>query len=73
MKELKTQTNELRYLNTLKTKSILLECYSFKKHIPVEKTKKSGMTILKEDYSFRMEQQTLLELLQDTHEENSVF
>ena len=42
---------------------ILTECYSFKKHIPVKNTKKYGMTILKEHYSFFMEQQALVELL----------
>ena len=43
--ELQTQAKELRYLNTLKRKSILTECCSFRKPIPVKKTKKSGMTI----------------------------
>ena len=38
--ELKTQTNELRYLNGLKTKSIVMDCYSFKKGILVKKANK---------------------------------
>ena len=63
VRAIKTQTKELRYLNTLKRKSILTECYSFKKRIPVKKMKKSGMTVLKEHYSFCMEQQTPADLL----------
>ena len=38
--ESKTQTKELRYLNILKTKLILTECYFFKKRIPMKKMKK---------------------------------
>ena len=32
-------------------KSILTKWYSFKKRIPVKKTKKGGMTVLKDNYS----------------------
>ena len=44
-------------------KSILPKWYSFKKCIPVKKTKKGGMTVLKGNYSLPMEQKTMLELL----------
>ena len=44
-------------------KSILTKWYSFKKRIPVKKTKKGGMTVLKGNYSLPMEQKTMLELL----------
>ena len=50
----------------------LIEWYSFRKRIPV-KTKKRGITNLKEHYSFSMEQQTLVELLQDTQGQNPFF
>ena len=54
--EVKNSDKRLRHLNTLKTQSILTEWYSFKKRIPNKTTKKNGMTILKEDYSFWMKQ-----------------
>ena len=62
-------THMLRYLITLKTKSILTECYSLNKGITVKQIKKSGMTILKEHYFSCMEEQILPELLQNTQEQ----
>ena len=61
--ELRIQAKELIHLINLKTKSVLMDFYSFNKQIPVKRTKKSGMTILKEHYSFRMDKRTLVELL----------
>ena len=61
--ELRIQAKELMHLINLKTKSVLMDFYSFNKHISVKRTKKSGMTILKEHCSFGMDKRTLLELL----------
>ena len=71
--ELKSQAKELRYLNTLKAKSVLTESYTCKKRILVKKMKISGMTNLKDRYSFYMEQQIFVKLLWDTQEQNTLF
>ena len=71
--ELRTQKKKIKIFEYLKTRSISMEQYSFKKHIPVKKTQKTRMANLKEQYSFRMEQQTLLGFLQHTQEKNPLF
>ena len=70
---IKNSEKKIKIFEYLKTRSISMEQYSFKKHIPVKKTQKTRMANLKEQYSFRMEQQTLLGFLQHTQEKNPLF
>ena len=53
---IKNSEKKIKIFEYLKTRSISMEQYSFKKHIPVKKTQKTRMANLKEQYSFRMEQ-----------------